>query len=130
LTWEGSRLPTLSALPRWRAPARGIAACAVPFLALAALVLAGWAAGWFRPAEQKAAEAMSSSANHAGGASDEDSAVSGAGKADDPNLLTVSQKPEDGGKYRTIGAAPPEGVEPWDWDRAWRTGTKAKGKKN
>jgi hypothetical protein len=38
----------------------------------------------------------------------------------DSPLATQGAGKEDPSLPRYVGALPPEGVEPWDWDRTWR----------
>ena len=45
--------------------------------------------------------------------------------AKDSPLATAGAGNEDPSLPRYVGALPPEGAEPWDWDRAWRMRTKS-----
>src|SRR5262249_57780733 len=40
--------------------------------------------------------------------------------AKDSPLATAGAGQEDPSLPRYVGALPPEGAEPWDWDRTWR----------
>jgi len=44
--------------------------------------------------------------------------------AKDSPLATAGAGSDDLSLPRYVGALPPEGVPPWDWDRAWRSATK------
>jgi serine/threonine protein kinase len=104
-TWDGSRLPTMMEMPRRRAAARWLVAGSVLLLTLAGVGLAGWGAGWFRPAEGIGSESRSPRAEAPGGSPQDALTKGGAREADDPNVLTVSRKPEDGAN--TGRSAPP-----------------------
>ncbi|HVS36365.1 MAG TPA: hypothetical protein VMS17_12435, partial [Gemmataceae bacterium] len=102
-TWHGGQLATMTRLPpRRRVLPWLVAGAAV--LSLLVVGLIGFATGWFHPNAQQAAQHRDASPSDTKTAASP--ADSGKSKsADEPNVLTVSQKPEDGGKYRTIGEA-------------------------
>jgi hypothetical protein len=100
-TWDGSRLATAAALPRRRRFAVWGGAAAVLFLATA-VGLIGLAAGWFRPSGARVAQGRSSEPAPPDGSPKKEEP---AAPADDPNVLTVSQRPADRAKCATISAA-------------------------
>jgi serine/threonine protein kinase len=104
-TWDGSHLSTIRAMPRRRLVPWLIAGMAVALL-LVAVGVATWTAGWFRPGSAQVAhnpEPDPLPADHGKAVQPVEPGL--AKLPDDPNVLTVSQKPEGGGKYQTIAAA-------------------------
>ncbi len=114
-TWTGAQLATMPALPRRRRVLPWLVTGAA-VLSLVAVGLVGFAAGWFRPKPQQVAQHLATSlgdtekstsppgSTSKSGPSAETNKEERAKPADDPNVLTVSQKPE-AAKYQTIGAA-------------------------
>jgi hypothetical protein len=136
-TWDGSRLATMPAYPRRRRLGVLVAASAAVLL-LAAGMLVGLAAGWFRPGTPQVAQggepppapADTGRAEPADGGERKPPDEPGKAEpkpeapapADDPDVLTVSQKKEGGGKYRSITQAL-EAVRPGQTIRVIDAGT-------
>jgi hypothetical protein len=112
-TWHGSRLATVRAIPgRRRRLALALAGAAAAVLLLAGVVgLVGFLAGWLRPGVAQVAQLPDIQPEGAPKAGTPGDGPNPPTTADDPDVLTVSQKPEGRGKYRTIAAAL-EGVKP------------------
>jgi len=104
-TWDGSRLATMPAMPRRRAPwlVAGLAAA----LLLAAIGVAGLATDWFRRGDALVAQAtdMTTTANEPGDTGPTKPHPDPKNEEPlDPNVLTVAQKP-GAARFQTIGAA-------------------------
>ena len=106
-TWDGSRLATMPAMPRRRRVLPWLVG-GTALLSLLAIGLIGLAAGWFQPKPLQVAQQLETSPSNT---ENPPLPPADTGKSkpsvepkppDDPNVLTVSQKPEDGGKYPTI----------------------------
>jgi nitrous oxidase accessory protein NosD len=106
-TWDGSRLATTPALPPRRHHVAWIVAGAAGAVLLMAGVVGffGLAAGWFRPGGAQVAGLLDTQPEATPKLDTHSDAHPAQTTADDPDVLTVSQKKEDRGKYRTIGAA-------------------------
>jgi hypothetical protein len=100
-TWAGARLVMG---PGRRARRRLMAGAAAVFLLLA-VGLVGLAAGWFRPSPPVTSNPGTAPADAGKPAPSPREDLANAAPPADPNVLTVSQKPEGGGAYRTVAAA-------------------------
>jgi nitrous oxidase accessory protein NosD len=108
-TWVGSRLATVTAPPQRRRVIALAAAGVTAILVLVAVGVVGLTAGWFRTGSEQVAQTREPVSTPSDTAQTvppgEPRREERANTADDANVLTVSQKKEDGGKYRTIRAA-------------------------
>jgi serine/threonine protein kinase len=104
-TWDGSRLATMPAMPRRRLVPWLIGGAAAALL-LVAVGLTGLATGWFRSGPQHVADNREPEPADTGRTipPGEPSNEEAARPADDPDVLTVAQKPR-AAQYQTIGAA-------------------------
>src|SRR5262249_19784952 len=101
-TWNGSRLATARALPRRRRFVAWAGAAAAALLLAAAVGLVGFAAGWFGRGGAQVAQLPDTRPEGAPNIQAPDDTPQAPAAADDPDVLTVSQTKEGGGKYRTI----------------------------
>jgi hypothetical protein len=122
-TWDGSRLATVTAAPGRRRLAAWAGAAAAALLLAGVVGLVSFAVGWFRPGGAQVAQNTElQPGDTAKPAPPAD--TSQPRPPDDPDVLTVSQKKEDGGKYRAINEALAE-VRPGQTIRVLDSGTYA-----
>jgi hypothetical protein len=109
-TWDGSRLATMTVMPRRRRSALVAAGAGLVLLLVAGTIVSiGIAGGWFHQNETQLAQATEPGAptSPATGAPDtgKQPHLPVPQNEDDPNVLTVSQQEKDGAKYGSINAA-------------------------
>jgi nitrous oxidase accessory protein NosD len=103
--WDGSKLATMTAGPtRPRRLLLVVAAVCALAVVLLGVVAAGVGLGWFGGERHPLSEGPGDPPK-SGPADTHSTDQAPVPAAEDPNVLTVSQKPEAGGKYRTINAA-------------------------
>jgi nitrous oxidase accessory protein NosD len=104
-TWDGSRLATTPAMSRRRALRPWLVAGVAAVLALIAVGAVGLWAGWFRAGAPPLAQSTDPALpGPAAPQADGGPKKEGPRPADDPNVLTVAQKP-GAARYQTIAAA-------------------------